>query len=54
MVTCRRGLREPLANDRDGFVRVLLGKLADAMDRLGVHLALHLRHVDQFCACCSL
>jgi len=38
---------EPLADDGDGFVRVALGELADAMDGLGVDLALHLRDVDQ-------
>src|SRR4051812_12859296 len=37
---------QPAANDRDGFVRVLVGKLADLLHRLGVDLALNLGDVD--------
>jgi hypothetical protein len=36
-----------LTNNVGGFVRVSLGQLTDAMYRLGVHLALDLRDVDQ-------
>src|SRR3954462_8228957 len=41
-----RGLRQPLAHDGSSLGRIALGELADAMHRLGVHLALHLGHVD--------
>ena len=41
-----RGIVEPFADDRDGLVRVAGGELAHLLDRLRVHLALHLGHVD--------
>ena len=37
---------EPLTDDRDGFVWVLVGEFADLLDRLGVDLTLDLRDVD--------
>src|SRR6478672_2439234 len=37
---------EPVADDRDGFVRVLVGQFADFLHRLGVTLALDLRDID--------
>src|ERR1051325_81639 len=39
-------LVQPLADDGDGFVRVLVGEVADFLHRLGVHLALHLGDID--------
>ena len=37
---------EPIADDGDRFVRILLGEFADFLHRLGVHLALHLGDID--------
>src|SRR6516164_2121665 len=40
------GLIHPLADDGNGFARILVGKLTDFLHRLGVHLALNLGDVD--------
>src|SRR4051794_27757240 len=42
----RCAVMQPLTDDRDGFIRVLVGKLAYFLHRLGMHLALHLGDVD--------
>src|SRR3984957_3081069 len=42
-------LGHPLADDGDGFARVLVGELADLLHRLGVDLALDLGDVDLPC-----
>src|SRR6185312_16014255 len=45
----RRALVQPLPDDRDGFLRVLLRQFADLVQRLRVYLALHLRDIDHLC-----
>src|SRR6185436_20804763 len=37
---------QPGSDNGDGFIRVLVGELADLLHRLGVHLTLDLRDID--------